>query len=756
MGQNNESENPELILENLKSMTIKDENNTSLDKSFHTIRNILNDYKFYQNILENNKKSVSKAIRYFNINKFRSNQEFSKAELENLNGNYGKKVIQDINRKIERIKKWVKMVKSPYDNDKSFSKNEYESFENEENNINIVVNSDKEKMNNFKSSNNVRKLKKNNKVILSNYTDKKIENGISIFSTNQKGKFIERIKKGPPDCFRWSTWCVVLNLPLDRDNYIYENYINISLEKENKDRIIRDIERTFSDKNLEKEELRKMETSLYKVLKAFWNLDKIVGYCQGMNLLAGFLLILSDFNERDTFYVLISTFSDTFKLRKKYEYNFRGLFYEEFPLLYFLNFIFDSLLDQYIPDLKNHLENLGISIDLWMGKWFQTVFTIALPINWCKRLWDNIFADNIFFMVKFGIAFAMLIKNDLMKMDEEIDILNYFKDFEKYSLCLENNLLNEKSDVYSIILNSKKIKIDVEYFLRNYEKNDENFINKMEKIEDIKFEFYEQLISKPSQQTILFPEDEKIININDNQININEKKEKILFEEHNEEIGSTINKKDNEEIKLKNKFPKGNIVENNELLENNIFPKDPSDNNKIYLVERNSIKNDEMDIEIGNKKTNLILNNNGVNSGNNEIEKKIYEDSFNNTCYQNINENFYCNNNDNNIIENNLESHQFKKILNKNRIDDLDIYSNILNKNNEDFSPSKREKNENIGIYIPQEDDMSYFIGRNKFKQFPKKKQQESNVNNNNNYNKDKFFDNFRIIFDKEKINKWC
>ena len=760
MGQNNESENPELILEKLKSMTIKDENNTSLDKSFNTIRNILKDYKFYKNLLEQNKNNNRKTISYFNIKKYNSSHEFSKDELINLNGNYGKNVIQDINHKIERIKKWVKMVKSPYDNnDKSFSKNENESFENIENNLNIIDN--KDKINKFKSSNNVRKAKQNN-IVLSNYTDKKIENGIIIFSQNQNNKYIERIKKGPPDCFRWVSWCVIHNLPLDRDNYIYENYINMSLEKENKDRIIRDIERTFSEKNIEKVELRKMETSLYKVLKAFWNLDKEVGYCQGMNLLVGFLLILSEFNERDTFYLLVGNFSDTFKLRRKYEYNFRGLFYEEFPLLYFLNYIFNALFEQYINDLKNHLENLGISIDLWMGKWFQTVFTIILPINWCKRLWDNIFAENIFFMVKFGIAFTMLIKDDLMKMDEEVDILNYFKDFEKYSLCSDNDILNQKSDVYSIIIKSKKIKLDVDYFLKNYEKNEENgknFINKMEKIEDIKYEFYEQFISKPTLQTILFSDDEKLNannNINNNKINNNEQKEEIIFEEKNNEIENENNKNNNEKIRLRNKFPKRNTAENKNNLKNNIFPNDISNQNKKYFTDGkgiNKFSSDEPE-EIGN---NSSRNNNNFISINNDNE--VNEDSINNTYYQNVNENFYFdNNNINNIIENHLGSHQFDHYLKKNRLDDLYKNNQCLNKkytkDSNDFSPSKNGKNENIGIHIPQEDDISFFIGKNKFNHFQKKKKQDSNFNNE--YNKNSFLENFRIIFDKEKINQWC
>ena len=82
-------------------------------------------------------------------------------------------------------------------------------------------------------------------------------------------KFIQRIKKGPHDCFSWCSWCILNFLPLDRSNSIYENYTNMALEKENKDRIIRDIERTFPNRKILKKDLRKKETSLYKVLKAF-------------------------------------------------------------------------------------------------------------------------------------------------------------------------------------------------------------------------------------------------------------------------------------------------------------------------------------------------------------------------------------------------------------------------------------------------------------------------------------------------------
>ena len=735
MGQTNENENPELILEKLKSLTIKDESNTSLDESFHNIRNILNEYIFYKDILEKNNNS-SKTLDFFQRFKFSSSYEYSKKEIKNVEGNYDKNSIKDIKHKIERIKKWVKMAKFPflYKYEKNCSIND--TFNNKEKNKN-------EKSIN-KDNNNEDDIYKinNEKTILSNYTDKKIENGLSEFCKNQNSKFLERLKKGPPDCFRWPSWCVINNLTLERDNLIYENYTNMTLEKENKDRILRDIERTFSDKNIEKKKLRKMETSLYKVLKAFWNLDKEIGYCQGMNLLVGFLLILADFNERDTFFLLISIFSDTFKIRKKYEYSFRGLFCEEFPFLYFLNSVFELLLEQYIPDLKNHLDNLGITIDLWMGKWFQTAFTIILPINWCKRLWDNIFAENIFFMAKFGIAFAMLIKDDIMKMNEEVDILDYFKEFEKYSLCIENAILNGKSDVYSIILKSKKIKIDIEDFINNYEKNNEigkDFVIKMEKIENIRYEFYEQIVSKPSVQTILFSEEENEV-ANNSIINKNDNLKK------NEIFKDNIMKNKNAIIKIEREEMIGNIIDNKDSFRNNILSKKNTikkgDEKQKYL----DYNNEKININTGIPDI-LIINKKKENN-NNII--KITEDSIDESYYQNVSESINFERNINIIIKNNIETHHFIKYLNNNKLEDITLKAKI--KNDEySLSQSQKGKNETIGIHLPKEGDISSFIGKNKFQ----KKKQFIDLKNNNRDN-NSLLKNFGIIFDKEKVTQCC
>ena len=694
MGQTNEGENPSLILESLQNTKIEDENNTSIEKSFNIIRNILNDYKLYKDILSKNiKNNNNKKTKKKNEIK----KEYSKEELMNLKViNYDKNIINDIEHKINRIKKWVKMSKYS-----DLDKNKPKKPENI-----IQINDDKKNM-------DIKNLTK--KLNLSNYADLKIEIGILNYYKNKSSKFIKRVKKGPPDCFRWCSWCILNSLPQDRNILIYENYTNMILEKENKDRIIRDIERTFSQQKREKEELRKMETSLYKILKSFWNLDKIIGYCQGMNLIVGFILILSNFNERDSFYLLISMFSNTFKLRKKYDYNIRGLFYDEFPLLNLLNYIFDNLLEHNCSEMKEHLETLGITTDLWMGRWFHTIFTLVLPINWCKRVWDNIFTDNIFFLVKFGICFTKMIQDDILKMEEEEQILNYFKKYEKYSLCFDNEELNQKCDLNKIIEKSQKLDINLEFFLNNYTKDNPEFITKLNEINNIKYEFFKQYVRKPTYATVLFSEE------NNTKDNLNK-----FFKDNKSEI---IN--ENEII-----LNKTNSINNQNKKNKNLK------NVKNSFSNKNGINNSS-DYNSSLKDINAIINNNkennNINENINKEESNIKEtiDNVNEEYEENIQRDLKYDN----IIKKNINLHKFENFLNRNK---LDIFpqKKALKTFEKNILSILQVKNEKVGLHVPNEDDISTFIGKNKFKASRK-------------INTERKRDN-HIIIDKEKIDQWC
>ena len=119
----------------------------------------------------------------------------------------------------------------------------------------------------------------------------------------------------------------ILNNRAYNSNNLYKKFLLKFLEKTKSDLIYRDIKRTFPFQNydsINKSKKENDEKSLYNVLKAFWNIDEEIGYCQGMNYITGFLLLISDFDEKNTFFLLISIFSQSFIKRKKNNFSLRG------------------------------------------------------------------------------------------------------------------------------------------------------------------------------------------------------------------------------------------------------------------------------------------------------------------------------------------------------------------------------------------------------------------------------------------------
>ena len=772
MGQQNEIEEPEYILNQLNSYeeNLQKENIFSED-SFQIAKNIAKEYISYKTILDKHPKKKQEKKNKTN------------------NDNYDRNKLDEISHKFDRINKWIKMAKTPYKNNLQFFLNKITGEDKKIKNNNLFKDKSTDnifgrgarrknnKLNNNlfnqdfpeterKIKNNepliIKKVKKkktkssdkskrkesdsdnknninNNNIIIQSYSDKNIEEKIISFYNHNKSKYKERLFKGPPECFRWISWCIINEIPLERDINIYNNYLVKDLEVENKNSIIRDIQRTFSDINIDKEALRKKETSLYNVLKAFWNLDEQIGYCQGMNLLVGFMLIISEGNELDTFYLLISNFSSTFIKRKNYEYSLRGLFSEEFPLLAFLNFIFDILLEENVPEIKNHLDELGITYDLWIGQWFQTLFTIVLPTNWCKRVWDCIFSDNIYFLVKFGIVFTKLIKTEILEKDEEIDVINFFKDMQKYSMCPENKFLENKTDINTLITKANKIKLDPEEYIKLYKKRSENYNSfkiemdknngiiypleignsawndfKLNNRVTILFEKEEKDNKKDSgnlqQISEINAEDEKEenniieddnIKKNSNNINYDPKTKKISIKINKQQI----NKTNENEIKIKPILERKNEInlnQGNKL----IIPKVEIIN---FENEENNIDNyfdkiKEEDKNNRREKTNNIIppyKKKKMNQAPFHKEKNSHENKIDNESNFNINQDY-------NNINNNLNINNNRFNLNNNH---ANFYNNQNNYNNvyNDFN----KKYYNVNLDGDNENLERYYSNKN-------------------------------------------
>ena len=771
MGQQNEIEEPEFILDQLNSYEeqIKKDDIFSED-SFQIAKNIAKEYITYKDILDKNQKK----------------KQYKNDQID-ISEDYDRNKLEEIKNKFDRINKWIKMAKTPYRNnfqhflnkitgeDKKVKNNNlfkdkstdnifgrgfkrknnklnnnilgqnFPETERKDKNKEIIKKGKKEKrttsLDKYKSKESDSDQKNKQRKNFENYNDKNIEDKILSFYNHNKSKYKERLFKGPPECFRWLSWIIANQIPLERDINIYNNYLVKDLEEENKNSIIRDIQRTFSDVNMDEMALRKKETSLYNVLKAFWNLDEQIGYCQGMNLVVGFMLIISEGNELDTFYMLISNFSETFNKRKTYEYSFRGLFSEEFPLLSFLNFIFDILLEENIPEIKNHLEELGISYDLWIGQWFQTLFTIILPLNMCKRVWDCIFSDNIYFLVKFGIAFTKLIKTEILDKTEEIDVINFFKELQKFSMYPDNKFLESKCDIDTLITKASKIKLDPEEYIKLYRRRNENygeFKSMMDKNSKISYNLEIGNISYINyklncRETVLFEKDNnekekdtgnldqikelygKDFKKNENIIE-NEKKQnnKIDIEpkikQNDIKINENqINKEDKNEIKIKPILQRKNNINTNKKLfipKQEIFDFEKNNNNMDKIFNENKGEKTNNKINRSNnlnptykkKKMNQMPFNKDKNI--NKI-KNNYDNNINYDC-NNINNdnNKNMNNNDIKINSNDNNNNNFNMINNKIDYNISNNFNNIYNdKLNKYYNVNLAKDNKNLDRY---------------------------------------------------------
>ena len=685
--------------ENIKIFFIEKINTDKTNKT-HITRKIFEEYVKYKNAvnisLQNNKimsknsinKKQEKHINNYNNIKFWIQKIIISNEINNLST---KKSYSYVNIKSKQIPKPLGDVNFQllYFN-KNMKNNKRSIIYSTTNNI-------------FNNANFVKSDPMDEEKNGEEYTDEVIISKLKQYYNNDKDSLLNILQHGPPDSFRLITWNTVnnisnlnnINFKINNINYssndIYKMFLFKELDKSKSDLIFRDIKRTFPLQNynsINKNKKQMNEASLYNVLKAFWNIDEEIGYCQGMNYIAGFLLTNTNFNEKNAFFLLISIFSNTFIKRKKNSFSLRGLFIEEFPLLYFYIFIFDDLLKKYIPKLTKHLSENEITNDVWIIKWFQTAFTIILPINWSKKLWDNIFATDFFFIIKFSISLCLALSKDLLELKEQELIMDYFRNIQTVPMSYNNIFLENKFDIDNLLNDAGKIKIDIDEYITKYEfKNEKGktFKEKIDKINNIKyFDILYDLNIKKNNTMIKGAEKKQSNNSIFNSINeipgiVKNESNKILkFPKHS--FGPKSNSSDINNIKLnsnKKLYPKYKLIKKSE---NSIM-------NKTEISKKILTKNKFSNSNIRN---NNIINNNNNNKmienlkTKNQSSRIIY--TMKNKGLSNSNEN----KKEKSIIQN--KNSNFQKLGNISNMN-TESMNTVANKNNYQKILYSRKKN---------------------------------------------------------------
>lgn len=158
--------------------------------------------------------------------------------------------------------------------------------------------------------------------------------------------------------------------------------------------IRRDINRTFP------EVLEPRDTeALFRVLRAVSSRMEDVGYCQGMNFLAGiFVRVFGTAVEADEAAVYQCMLSVLLR------HGMNQFFGERFPKLRLTVLQFDCLVEAFFPDLTDAFDAFNLSAEFYATQWFLTLFSYSLPFQYVLRIWDQFLCRGMKFIHRVGLA----------------------------------------------------------------------------------------------------------------------------------------------------------------------------------------------------------------------------------------------------------------------------------------------------------------------------------------------------------------
>jgi len=229
--------------------------------------------------------------------------------------------------------------------------------------------------------------------------------------------FIEDYNSRIPHEFRGSVWMHLLGLSYDavlaeEDPVSFaqsaRNAVNLNNSKE---QIWKDVLRTRpSLKRFQEERIR---NALLRFLSLFCHRHSI-NYIQGLNeILAPFILLPDTSSNPKLLYALFSSFVSRFATFLLDAFEPRV-----FCTLKLAFSCFARLFLYHDPELFWHLEQLGMSVDLYAPSWFITVFARNFSVQTLFALWDLLLLeDHALAIYFFGLALIVSKRQVLLSID---------------------------------------------------------------------------------------------------------------------------------------------------------------------------------------------------------------------------------------------------------------------------------------------------------------------------------------------------
>ncbi|CAB9499462.1 USP6 N-terminal-like protein [Seminavis robusta] len=160
------------------------------------------------------------------------------------------------------------------------------------------------------------------------------------------------------------------------------------------------------------------QAALRRVLCAYSYYDRDVGYCQGMNFIAGmFITIMS---EEEAFWMLVAVMNDD-------PCRMRGLFGKGMAETHKVLYVAEKLLHHFLPKLAKHLDKEHVHVTMYATQWLLTQYTSSFNFDLVTRVWDCFLVEGFKTIYRVMLAILQQIQPILLKKSFE-EILGFFRD----------------------------------------------------------------------------------------------------------------------------------------------------------------------------------------------------------------------------------------------------------------------------------------------------------------------------------------